>query len=114
MVVLSDEWGSFAVPVINKVSASVFDKPAKPLGRTPSPEQLELITKLRSIKTDKDAYEILLTGDEKSATLRQQITRAAKAAGVNVAVKKSPHGFYVGLLTPERTSGRGRKPNTLG
>ena len=34
--------------------------------------------------------------------------RAAKLAGVQIAVKKSPAGFYFGLLTPKRTSKRGR------
>jgi hypothetical protein len=34
--------------------------------------------------------------------------RAAKLAGVDVAVKKSPDGFYFGLMTPKRKSKRGR------
>jgi hypothetical protein len=88
------------MPIINKVSASVFD--AKPKGRQPSPEMLAMVEKIRSIKTEKDVYEVLLTGDEKPATVRQQLARAAKVAGVQIAVRRSPHGFYIGLLTPER------------
>ena len=34
---------------------------------------------------------------------------AAKSAGVEIAVRKAPKGFYVGLMTPERRSNRGRK-----
>ena len=40
---------------------------------------------------------------------RSQIIRAAKSAGVEIAVRKAPKGFYVGLMTPERRSNRGRK-----
>ena len=36
------------------------------------------------------------------------VLRAAKLAGVEVAVKKSPNGFYFGLMTPKRRSKRGR------
>lgn len=94
------------MPIINKVSASVFDTPSKPKGRQPSPEMLAMIEKIRSIRTEKDVYEVLLTGDEKPATVRQQLGRAAKAAGVEIAVRKSPHGFYIGLMTPDRRRGR--------
>lgn len=97
------------MPIINKVSAAVFDRPAKPVGRQPGPQQLELIAKIKTIKNERDVYEVLLTGGEKPVTVRQQILRAAKAAEVEIAVKRSPHGFYIGLLTPERTRGRGRR-----
>jgi hypothetical protein len=101
------------MPIINKVSASVFDKPAKPKGRQPSPEMLAMIESIKRIKSEKDVYEVLLTGDEKPATVRQQLTRAAKAAGVEIAVRRSPHGWYVGLMTEGRRSGRGgRRPST--
>lgn len=94
------------MPIINKVSASVFDAKPKPKGRQPSPEMLAMIEKIRSIKTDRDVCEVLLTGDEKPAAVRQQLNRAAKATGVEIAVRKSPHGFYIGLMTPERKRGR--------
>jgi hypothetical protein len=96
------------MPVINKVSPSVFGAKAKPKGRQPSPEMLAMIERIRSIKTERDVYEVLLTGDEKPATVRQQITRAAKAAGVEIAVRRSPHGWYIGLMTPDRATRRGR------
>jgi hypothetical protein len=97
------------VPIINKVSAAVFDRQAKSAGRQPSPQQLELIAKIKAMKNERDVYEVLLTGAEKPVTVRQQIIRAAKAAEVEIAVKRSPHGFYIGLMTQERTRGRGRK-----
>lgn len=95
------------MPIINKVSASVFDKPTKPKGRQPSPEMLAMIEKIRSIRTEKDVYEVLLTGDERPATVRQQLARASKAADIEIAVRRSPHGWYVGLMTEGRRSGRG-------
>ena len=100
------------MPVINKVSPSVFEAKPKARGREPSPEMLAMIERIRSIKTEKDVYEVLLTGDEKPATVRQQLTRAAKAAGVEIAVRRSPHGFYIGLLTPERTTRKRRTAAT--
>lgn len=71
-----------------------------------------MVAKIRTIKTEKDVYEVLLTGDEKPSTVRQQIGRAAKAAGVELAVARSPHGFYIGLMTSDRARRRkgGRKP----
>lgn len=31
----------------------------------------------------------------------------AKVADVELAVKRSPHGFYIGLMTPGRATRRG-------
>jgi hypothetical protein len=98
------------VPIINKVSASVLDAKPKPTGRQPSPEMIAMIESIKRIKTEKDVYEVLLTGDDKPATVRQQIGRAAKAAGVEIAVRRSPHGYYIGLMTPERRGRRGGRP----
>jgi hypothetical protein len=94
------------MPIINKVSASVFDAKPTVKGRQPSPEMVAMIEKIKTIKTEKDVYEVLLTGDEKPATVRQQLARASKAAGVEIAVRRSPHGFYIGLMTPQRNRGR--------
>lgn len=78
-------------------------------GRSPSPEQLKLIKKLKTITDPSVVYEVTLEADEKPLTVRQQLLRASKAAGVEIAVRKSSGGFYVGLMTPERRSNRGRK-----
>ena len=81
-------------------------------GRAISPEQQRLIKKLKTITDPTVVYEVTLEGDEKPLTVRQQLLRAAKLAGVEIAVRKSPNGFYVGAMTPERRSNRGRKAAT--
>lgn len=96
------------MPIINKVSASVFDTKPKPAGRQPSPEVVAMADKIRSIKSERDVYEVLLTGEEKATTVRQQLARASKLAGVDIAVRRSPHGFYIGLMTPSRRRGRAK------
>ncbi len=75
-----------------------------------SEEQLKVIKKLKTITDPSVVYEVVLEPDEKPLTVRQQLLRASKTAGVEIAVRKSPSGFYVGLMTPERRSNRGRKP----
>jgi hypothetical protein len=96
------------VPTINKVSAAVFSQPTARRGRPPSPVVLEMVERIRTLRTDRDAYEVLLVGDEKPATVRAQLVRAAKLAEVEIAIKRSPLGFYIGLMTPERRRGRTR------
>ena len=97
-----------------KVDADAMKKPVKqkPRGRPISPEQQALIKRMKTITDPTVVYEAVLTGREKPATVRQQLLRAAKLAGVEIAVKKSEKGFYFGLMTPERKSNRGRKPKT--
>jgi hypothetical protein len=99
------------MPRFVKVDAQVMEKPVKRAtpGRAISPEQQALVRRIRGITDESIAYEARLDKDEKPATVRQQILRAAKLAGVEVAVRKSPSGFYFGLMTPARRSNRGRK-----
>jgi len=87
-----------------------MDKPAKPKtrGRPISPEQKALIKRMKQISDDSVVFEAVLQKDEKPATVRAQLMRAAKLADVDIAVKKSPDGFYFGLMTPQRASRRGR------
>jgi len=93
-----------------KVEPSVFEAPPKPKprGRPISPEQQALINRMRTLRDESVVYEAVLEADEKPATVRAQLLRAAKLAGVEIAVKRSPDGFYVGLMTPKRASRRGR------
>jgi hypothetical protein len=93
-----------------KVEASVFEAPPKPKprGRPISPEQQALISRMRTLKDESIVYEVTLESDEKPATVRAQLLRAAKLAEVEIAVKRSPRGFYFGLMTPKRASRRGR------
>ena len=98
------------MPKYRKVDAELMDNPPKPKprGRPISPEQQALINRIKKITDETVVYEAVLAPDEKPATVRAQIMRAAKLAGVDVAVKKSPDGFYFGLMTPKRKSKRGR------
>ena len=93
-----------------KVDETVLDKPAKrPVGRQPSPEQLALIARIKTITDPSIVYEVILDGDEKPITVRQQVLRASKAAGVPIVIRKAERGFYVAQETPDRKSRRGRK-----
>lgn len=80
----------------------------KPRGRPVSPEQQALVKRMRKLTDETVVYEAVLEEGDKPATVRAQILRAAKLAEVQVAVKRSPDGFYVGMLTPARASRRGR------
>jgi len=95
---------SECVPIVNKVSASVFNIAPKARGRQPSPEHVAMVTQISTIRSEKDVYEVLLTGEEKAATVRQQIVRAARSANVDIAIVRSPHGWYIGLMTPSRAT----------
>ena len=99
------------MPRYRKVDADVMQRPVKrsSRGRKPSPEQEALVKRIKTITDESVVYEVTLGPDEKPATIRQQLLRAAKLAGVEIAVKRSPSGFYFGLMTPERRSKRGRK-----
>ena len=86
-------------------------KPAKlPTRRRPNPEQLALIAKIKTITDPSIVYEVILESDEKPVTVRQQLLRASKAAGIPIVIRRWERGFYVGQETSERTSRRGGKP----
>jgi hypothetical protein len=104
------------MPKYRKVDAELMDNPPKPKprGRPISPEQQALVNRIKKITDDSVVYEAVLTKSEKPATVRAQILRAAKLAGVELAVKKSPDGFYFGLMTPKRRSKRGRPRKDAG
>ena len=98
------------MPTYKKVDANAFEAPpkAKPRGRPISPEQQALIRRMKTLSDESIVYEAVLEAGEKPATVRAQLLRAAKLAEVEVAVKRSPNGFYFGLMTPKRASRRGR------
>jgi hypothetical protein len=100
------------MPKYRKVDAVVMERPARraPRGRSLTPEQEALVKRMKTLTDASVVYEATLEEGEKPATVRQQLKVAAKRAGVEIAVKKSPAGFYFGLLTPERRTNRGRKP----
>jgi hypothetical protein len=92
-------------------ASSMVPQPRKPAsqGRAISKEQQSLIRKIKTITDESVVYEVTLAAGEKPMTVRQQLLRASKVAGVEIAVRKSANGFYIGLMTPERRSNRGRK-----
>ncbi len=98
------------MPKYRKVEAELMDNPPKPKprGRPISPEQQALINRMKQISDESVVFEAVIQDGEKPATVRAQLMRAAKLAGVEIAVKRSPEGFYFGLLTPKRASRRGR------
>jgi hypothetical protein len=98
------------MPKYRKVEAELMDNPPKPKprGRPVSPEQQALINRMKQISDESVVFEAVIQDGEKPATVRAQLMRAAKLAGVELAVKRSPEGFYFGLLTPKRASRRGR------
>jgi hypothetical protein len=104
------------MPTYRKVDAELMDNPPrpKPRGRPITPEQQALVNRIRKITDESVVYEAVMQKDEKPATVRAQLMRAAKLAGVEIAVKKSPGGFYFGLMTPKRKSRRGRPRKEAG
>jgi hypothetical protein len=98
------------MPKYRKVDRQLMDNPPKPKprGRPINPEQQALINRMKQLIDESVVFEAVLQDDEKPATVRAQLMRAARLAGVEVAVKRSPDGFYFGLLTPARASRRGR------
>jgi hypothetical protein len=103
------------VAKFRKVDAAAMEPQPRKVaaqGRTISPEQQLIIKKLKTITDATVVYEVTLEADEKPLTVRQQLLRASKVAGVEIAVRKSPNGFYVGLMTPDRRSNRGRKASS--
>ena len=98
------------MPRYRKVEAQLMETPPKPKprGRPVSPEQQALINRMKQLTDESVVFEAILQDGEKPATVRAQLMRAAKLAGVEVAVKRSADGFYFGLMTPSRASRRGR------
>ena len=100
------------MPTIRPVDASVFDpKPATRPTRATDPALAAAVVKLSRITDASLVYEVSLEDGEKASTVRSRLLRAARIADVEVAVRKSPKGWYVGMMTPARRSKAGRKPN---
>ncbi len=103
------------MPRYRKVDAELMDNPPKRTvrGRPISPEQRALVNRIKQITDESVVFEAVLQDGDKPATVRAQLLRAAKLAGVEVAVKRSPDGFYFGLMTPKRATRRGRPRKTV-
>lgn len=103
---------------IQRVDASVMDtkndggtgrRSLSPVERARQRQVGQFAKLIRQLDGTDTVFEVRLAKDEKPITVRQRLLRAAADANVEIAVRKSPNGFFVGLMTPERRSNRGRK-----
>ncbi|MEA2347985.1 MAG: hypothetical protein QOG62_1772 [Thermoleophilaceae bacterium] len=109
---------------IQRVDATMMDAPKRRGGSAPrelTPEQRERQRQQRQftrlivqLTGPGDVFEVRLAKNEKPITVRQRLLRAAGDANKEVAVRRSPNGFLVGMMTPERRSNRGRKKASAG
>lgn len=108
---------------IQKVDRSAMDRTGRgrggakeltPAQRERQAQQRQLARLMNQLTDTETVFEVRLSRDDKPVTVRQRLMRAAQDQGKEIAVKKSPNGFVVGLMTPERRSNRGRKRATAG
>lgn len=57
-------------------------------------------------------FEVKLGPQEKPITVRRRLLKVAADANVEIAVRPFGDRLFVGLMTPERRSRRGRKPGS--
>lgn len=101
---------------IRKVDAAMMDSRGSGSTKELTPRQQERKDQQRrfarmiyQLNDEGSVFEVRLSKDDKAVTVRQRLLRAAADAGKEVAVRQSPNGFVVGLMTTERRSTRGRK-----
>lgn len=113
--------GSKMVRIRSVADPSVLEyrpQPRKP--RELSPRARERLAQERKLArgiisklTDPSrVFEVKLGPDDKPATIRRRLLKVAADAGVEIAVRPFGDRFFVGLMTPERRSRRGRKPGS--
>lgn len=98
------------MPTFRQVDATAMLKPVAAAVPKQDPELAMMVKKISTIIDASVVYEVSLEGDEKAPAVRQKLLRASKLADVEIAVRKSPKSWFVGLMTPARRSTRGRKP----
>jgi hypothetical protein len=103
---------------VKRVSADVMDAPKTrktvtkeltPAQRERQAQQRQFTRMIAQMDDHLVVFEVGLTKSEKPITIRQRLLRAAQDANKEIAVRRSPSGFLVGLMTPGRRSNRGRK-----
>jgi hypothetical protein len=108
---------------VKRVSADAMDAPrarkAATKELTPAQRERDLMNRqfvrmISQMDDDQAVFEVGLAKSEKAVTVRQRLLRAAQEAGKEIAVRRSPSGFLVGLMTPGRRSNRGRKKASAG
>jgi len=108
-----------AVAKIRQVDVSMLDKPktaARAKSRELSPaaaarlaQHRQMVRMLSKINDRDTVFEVRLEPGEKPLTVRQRLMKAAKEANKDIVVRKSEHGWLVGLATDDRRSRRGRR-----
>jgi hypothetical protein len=103
---------------IRRADASLMDNPKRgtraqrelsPKAQERLQQNRQLTGLIAKIRDASQVFEVRLGPNDKPATIRQRLLRAASEARREIAVRKSEKGFLVGLMTPERRSRRGRK-----
>ena len=61
-----------------------------------------MVARMRTIADETVVYEVSLEAGERAGTVRRQLLRAARIAGVEIAIRRSPSGYFVGLMTDAR------------
>ena len=97
---------------VQRVDSTLMDAPKRrTAGAELTPEQLERQRQQRQfsrlisqLEDPSVVFEVRLGKDEKPITVRQRLLRAAADADREVAVRRSPNGFLVGLMTADRRS----------
>ena len=101
------------MPTFRPVDPAALLKPVAPKTPKQDPELALMVKKISTITDASIVYEVSLEDGEKAPAVRQKLLRASKLADVEIAVRKSPKGWYVGLMTPARRATRGRKPKAV-
>ena len=104
---------------IQRVDSTMMDAPKKkgtpeltPAQRERQRQQRQFAKMMAELHSPSDVFEVRLGKSDKPITVRQRLLRAAADAKKEVAVRRSPNGFVVGLMTPERRSNRGRRKSS--
>jgi hypothetical protein len=95
-------------PALMQAPKRRASKELTPAQRERQLQQRQFSHMIEQLESPEDVFEVRLEGDEKAVTVRARLLRAAADSTKEVAVRSSPNGFYVGLMTPQRRSTRGR------
>ncbi|HEY8867786.1 MAG TPA: hypothetical protein VIM30_00180 [Candidatus Limnocylindrales bacterium] len=76
-------------------------------------QQRLFTSRIRQIKGAETVFKVSLEPNEKPLTVRRHLLVAAEAVGKRIAIRQEgDRTLYIGLMTPERQSKRGRRRKT--
>lgn len=67
-----------------------------------TPAMATMVAWMCTIVDETVVYDVALEAGERAETVRRQLLRAARIAGVEIAIRRSPNGYFVGLMTDAR------------